>query len=119
MRSSAMSERLIFNAFLSWVAQNRSRFNHEPIITNQKNDYLEFSLLGTVKEVSCLLTNLDLEIHVSYKGTHWDIIASFDAPVIHTLAGQYCCGRCDPAERKMFALPEDLCTEHCFEPFLK
>jgi hypothetical protein len=114
-----MPKRMIFDAFVSWVAQNRSRFNHEPIITNQKNDFLYLRLLGIASEISCLLTNSDLVIHVIYKKVHWDIITTFDAPAIRSRVGQYYCGRCEPEYRKMFASPEDLCAAHCFEPFLK
>lgn len=114
-----MSRSLAVESFLSWIGKNEDLFSHKPDIMKIRSESLHFGLLGVTPEIRCTLSFYEIEVHVFYKGDHWDILQFFDMPdVKHGTEGYYC-GWCDSRKRRFFVSLEDLFVNHCFEPFLR
>jgi hypothetical protein len=103
-----------------WLNENRLRFDYQPYIVEDKEDYLTFQFSGIAPEiVLVVLGRGNFEIHIVYQDSTWDIAADFDVGPSQTEAGLYYCRHCLPEARKYYPSLSDLIYRHSLEPLLE
>ena len=94
---------ILITTVLSWLKENRLRFNYKPFIAEGGRDRLVFKFSGIAPEVILVVQEYGaFEIHVRYRNFLWDIAEEFDVGPAQTQTGRYYCKLCLPQGRKYY-----------------
>ena len=110
--------------FLSWLADNKQLFSHEPSLA--KEDDISFSVRfnGITGYITCRFTETgDIMIMVDYRNRNYDVVAEFALYEEQTPDGRFLCSQCrdNPSEMNSlkvlkYATRDVLWIKHSFEP---
>lgn len=106
----------IQRAFVHWLRANASRFAVPVKIIRCQHRCMDIALEHLNPCLEIFLT-WEIGVGVTWQGTFWDYLTSFEAAPIHTPQG-YVCDLCEPEGRDVYTSREALWIDHLFEPFL-
>ena len=108
-------------AFVSWLAENYTRFSVSVRICRITAKSVTLIFPGYPTCLSVSLCAHSLNVNINWQGVNWDMLISLDAYITRT-AGGYQCQLCmaeDTESSQFFPSREALWTDHLYEPFLK
>ena len=91
-----MPRRKIQRAFLSWLAENRSRLALDIVLGKRTDTVQQFTFAGTNRAISGALTTYEVEVWVTYRHDCWDLLFNAAAEPKRVPGGGYVCGLCPP-----------------------
>jgi hypothetical protein len=110
---------ILITTVLSWLKENRFRFNYKPFIAEGGQGHLVFKFSGIAPEIILVVQEHGaFEIHVRYRNCLWDIVEEFDVGPAQTQTGRYYCQLCLPQGRKYYPTLSELVHQEALDPLL-
>ena len=108
----------IQGAFITWLANNKSRFLVPTSVGRRDDQSLDILLQGVNPIIQVSLNDGELVAATEWQGKCIDFLFSFESYPTKLADGSYYCEHCTDEARRVFASLEDLWVDHLFEPFL-